>query len=111
MSPCYDVDTYVDINVDIGMDAHVVMDKNQAGKRTVKTIQMTIDENLLAQVDDVVAEKGGNRSGFIRDALRLALRQLTVQQLEERHAQGYAEHPVIPGEFDVWEAEQLWGDA
>ena len=67
----------------------------------MKIIQITLDEHLLAQVDRAVAERGGNRSEFIRDALRLALRQLTAQQLEERHAQGYAEHPVTPGEFDM----------
>ena len=27
-----------------------------------------------------------------------------------RHREGYRTHPVKPGEFDVWEAEQSWGD-
>ena len=29
---------------------------------------------------------------------------------EQQHAKGYAQHPVAPGEFDVWEAEQSWGE-
>jgi len=53
---------------------------------------------------------GANRSAFIRDALQLALRQYRIRQLEERQAAGYARHPVEPGEFDVWESEQVWGE-
>ena len=30
--------------------------------------------------------------------------------MERRHAEGYARHPVKPGEFDLWEAEQQWGE-
>lgn len=77
----------------------------------MKTIQMTIDEPLLAQVDQVVNELGVNRSAFIRQALLLALRQFRVQMLEEQHAAGYGAHPVQPDEFDGWSDEQVWGDA
>ena len=31
-------------------------------------------------------------------------------EAEARHREGYARLPVQPGEFDVWEAEQSWGD-
>jgi type III restriction enzyme len=34
----------------------------------------------------------------------------TVSELEQRHREGYARTPVAPGEFDVWEPEQAWGD-
>ncbi|NOX63370.1 MAG: ribbon-helix-helix protein, CopG family [Chloroflexi bacterium] len=75
-----------------------------------KAIQITIDEQLLRQVDDAVAELGETRSAFIRDALRSALRRFEIQKLERQHAAGYARQPVRPGEFDVWESEQMWGD-
>ena len=35
----------------------------------MKTIQMTIDEELLCRVDDVTKELGVNRSAFLREAL------------------------------------------
>ena len=76
-----------------------------------KPIQITIDETLLKQVDETAARLGANRSAFIRDALQMALRQYRIKQLEERQAAGYARHPVEPGEFDVWESEQVWGEA
>ncbi len=75
----------------------------------MKTIQMTIDEPLLAEVDRVSAELNTTRSAFIREALEAALRRHRVAELEQQHAQGYAKHPVEPGEFDVWIAEQAWG--
>jgi phosphopantothenoylcysteine synthetase/decarboxylase len=39
-----------------------------------------------------------------------AATQNNIKQLEERQAEGYARHPVEPGEFDVWESEQVWGE-
>jgi metal-responsive CopG/Arc/MetJ family transcriptional regulator len=77
----------------------------------MKTIQMTIDPELLDDVDAAVKELGTNRSAFMRDALVDALRQLSIRRLEERHAAGYAAHPPEPGEFDGWEDEQVWADA
>ena len=76
----------------------------------MKTIQMTIDEPLLTQVDQIIKELDTTRSAFIRDALQYALRQHKIRELEQKHAEGYARHPVEPGEFDIWEAEQAWGE-
>jgi len=75
----------------------------------MKTIQITIDEQLLEEVDKAVAELGASRSAFIRDAVQSALRRSSLRELEEKHAAGYARHPVATGEFDSWEDEQVWG--
>jgi Arc/MetJ family transcription regulator len=74
----------------------------------VKTVQMTIDEDLIAEVDRAAAAQGKNRSAFTRDALRAALAGARVRELEERHRLGYQRQPVQPGELDDWEAEQVW---
>lgn len=74
----------------------------------MKTIQMTIDEVLLADVDRVVVELGTNRSAFIRDALNIALHRHAIQKLEERHEAGYQRQPVKPQELDEWLGEQVW---
>ena len=76
----------------------------------MKTIQMTIDDPLLAEVDQVIRALSTTRSALIRQALQLALRRHKIAKMEERHAEGYARHPVEPGEFDVWETEQTWGE-
>jgi len=67
---------------------------------------MTIDESLLEDVDRSVTALHTTRSAFIRDTLAQALRRQAVAELERRHAESYAEHPVEPGELDVWESEQ-----
>lgn len=76
----------------------------------MKTIQMTIDEPLLDEVDQVIQDLKTTRSAFIRTALHLALRQYAISKLEQRQAEGYAKHPITPGEFDIWESEQAWGE-
>ena len=76
----------------------------------MKTVQMTLDETLIADVDRAAKKLGTSRSAFARDALRSALEDLRVRDLERRHRAGYERHPVQPGEFSDWEAEQVWAD-
>lgn len=76
----------------------------------MKTIQMTIDDELLAEVDQLTATLQTTRSAFIRSALQLALRHHVMLEKEQQHAKGYTQYPVAPGEFDVWDAEQAWGE-
>jgi len=76
----------------------------------MKTVQMTLDENLVRSVDRVVKKMHTTRSAFTRDALRDALERLNVVRLEQQHRKGYEIHPVNKAEFSVWEDEQEWGD-
>jgi metal-responsive CopG/Arc/MetJ family transcriptional regulator len=77
----------------------------------MKTIQMTIDEPLLKEVDRVVNEQRTTRSAFIREALDTSLRRLNVKALEEQHREAYARNPQTPAELEVWQDEQVWGEA
>lgn len=76
----------------------------------MKTIQMEIDEALLAEVERAIEARGTTRSKFICHALRLVLRDSHVRALEKAHREGYKKYPVTEGEFDVWETERVWGD-
>ncbi len=76
----------------------------------MKTVQMTLDESLVQEVDRAAHTLGTNRSAFTRDALREALVRMEEKVFEEKHRAGYARHPVREGEFDVWESEQVWVD-
>ncbi len=76
----------------------------------MKTIQMTIDEPLLAEVDQAIKSLDTTRSAFIREALQLALQRYKILELERKQAEGYAKYPVEPGEFDIWLDEQAWGN-
>jgi metal-responsive CopG/Arc/MetJ family transcriptional regulator len=75
----------------------------------MKTIQMTIDERLLKVVDKITRVRKTTRSAFIRDALEAEIRRQRIRDDEARHAEGYANKPVAPGEFDIWLSEQDWG--
>ena len=33
-----------------------------------------------------------------------------ISQMDKQHAEGYARHPVQPGEFDMWHSEQVWDE-
>lgn len=74
----------------------------------MQTIELTIDEALLAQIDRVTSELSLTRAAFIRQALEEALRHKTIFAKERQHALGYERSPVEPGEFDEWENEQVW---
>ncbi len=76
----------------------------------MRTVQMTLDGELVRQVDRAVQRLGTTRSAFTREALRDALRRIRVEELERKHARGYARRPVRRGEFTGWEPEQAWGD-
>jgi len=76
----------------------------------MRTIQMTLDDDLIESVDQVVKELKTTRSAFTRHALQDAIDRLNIRLLEDKHRKGYELHPVKKGEFSVWEKEQDWGD-
>jgi metal-responsive CopG/Arc/MetJ family transcriptional regulator len=76
----------------------------------MRTIQMTLDDDLVKAVDRVSKELCTTRSAFTRKALRAALARHKLEQLERTHRRGYEQHPIAADEFSVWETEQAWGD-
>ena len=76
----------------------------------MRTIQMTLNDDLVKRVDIIAKELNTTRSAFTRDALRNAVKQHHISRLEIKHRKGYTNHPVNKDEFSVWENEQNWGD-
>jgi metal-responsive CopG/Arc/MetJ family transcriptional regulator len=76
----------------------------------MRTVQMTLDTDLVAAVDRAARRLGTSRSAFTREALRAALRRLQEKSLELKHREGYRWRPVKRGEFSAWETEQVWVD-
>ena len=83
---------------------------NGGRRRKMKTVQMTLGEDLVSEVDRVVKKIGTTRSEFTRRALQQAIAGLREKEMERRHREGYRRKPVKPGEFSDWENEQAWGD-
>lgn len=76
----------------------------------MRTVQMTLDDDLVDAVDVIVKEMKTTRSAFTRAALRKAIENMKTRMLEEKHRKGYEMYPVSSDEFSVWENEQDWGD-
>jgi len=76
----------------------------------MRTVQMTLDEELLKLVDKIIKELKTTRSSFTRKALREEIKRLNIKRREDKHRMGYKLHPVSEYEFSVWEKEQDWGD-
>jgi metal-responsive CopG/Arc/MetJ family transcriptional regulator len=76
----------------------------------MKTIEVTIEESVLAEVDLATRALEMTREDFVRTALARALHQQEIIALEQRHARGYINHPQTPEEIAEWEAEQVWGE-
>ncbi len=76
----------------------------------MRTIQMTLDDNLVEDVDKLVKKLKTTRSAFARKALREAIKRVNIRALENKHKKGYERYPIAKTEFSVWESEQEWGD-
>lgn len=77
----------------------------------METIQLTIDESLMAQVQNATDALHMSTSDFMTVALERALRQQEIIAKERRDAQAYAEKPQQPEEIDEWQDEQVWDES
>lgn len=76
----------------------------------MRTVQMTLDDDLVELVDKIVKKLNTTRSAFTRKALEDAVHSINIKYLEEKHRKGYELYPPKKQEFSVWEKEQEWGD-
>ncbi len=76
----------------------------------LKTIQITLPQELLLKIDQTVTELETNRSAFARQAFEDALFHRRIEQMEQQDAEGYARRPQDPDEIAQWESVQDWGD-
>jgi len=74
----------------------------------METIQLSIDESLLAEVQQATAALQITPSDFMKVALERALRQREIIEMELRDAKAYADNPQRPEEIAEWQDEQYW---
>ena len=51
----------------------------------MRTVQLTLDEELVDAVDRIARQLGTTRSGFTREALRAALARSKEREQERKH--------------------------
>ncbi|MFL6209523.1 MAG: CopG family transcriptional regulator [Pyrinomonadaceae bacterium] len=76
----------------------------------MKTIELSVEESMLLEVDRATQALEMTREDFVRKALERALQQQEIIALEQKHARGYERLPQAPEEIGEWEAEQVWGE-
>ncbi len=61
----------------------------------VKRIMISLPDNLLREVDGIVAEEKLNRSEFIREAMKLYIQERKRRTIREQMKKGYMEMAKI----------------
>lgn len=74
------------------------------------TIQVVLDDALLAIADKVAKRQRINRSALIREALRAHLKRLRFQELERNERLAYERQPEDREEVARWERVADWPD-
>jgi metal-responsive CopG/Arc/MetJ family transcriptional regulator len=74
----------------------------------MKTVQMTLDESLVSEVDRVARRLKTTRSALTRVALQRELKRVRDLELEKRHREGYLKKPVQPHEFGKGDDDDGW---
>jgi len=64
----------------------------------MRTVQITLDDDLVAELDRLAKEDNTDPSAFTSNALRLALKHYRQQQ----------QQPAAKNESTHWEDEQAW---
>lgn len=67
-----------------------------AKRMTKKVIQVPIEDELLARIDEAVGRVAESRAAFIREACRSRLEALKGGQLDRQYVGGYRRKPEDP---------------
>ena len=73
----------------------------------MKTIQITIDPELLHKIDNDKEAMKKDRSGFLRQAVQYYLEQKRLKSISEQYCSGYRRESEINDDLISWENEQL----
>jgi metal-responsive CopG/Arc/MetJ family transcriptional regulator len=74
----------------------------------MKTIQITMDEDLLAQLDRDEETKRSGRSAVLRRAVAEYLKRRNQQSIAVSYRRAYGTGTGLGPEFEGWEAEGQW---
>lgn len=75
-----------------------------------KTIRLSLDETLYAEMDAAAKSLGITCSAFLRLALKQALHSHRIKQWEAQEAEAFARIPMPLDEVVEWQEIQVWDD-
>lgn len=65
-----------------------------------KQVLMQLNEDLVSELDELVAKTGRNRSDLAREALNDLLRKFRAADIDRRYIEGYTRYPQTEDEWD-----------
>ena len=75
------------------------------------TVEIEIDEETLAEVDEAIEVLRENREDVFREAFRdLAKKKKREAEVRRIYAEAYRKHPQTAEEIEEWEEVQHWED-
>ncbi len=74
----------------------------------MKTIQITIDPELLHKIDNDEESIKKGRSAFLRQAVRYYLEQKRLKSISDKYRSGYSQGSAKDDDLTIWEDEQVW---
>jgi len=74
----------------------------------MKNVQICFDEELLGQIDLIVAKHRSSRSAIVREALRYWMIQKEIQDLEQEWINKLKANPEDLNEAKVWMQAETW---
>jgi metal-responsive CopG/Arc/MetJ family transcriptional regulator len=76
----------------------------------VKNVQISFDEDLLNEVNSMVASTRLSRSAIVREALRRWIREKEIKKFEDEWIKTLKENPDDTQEAKAWIKIEQWGD-
>ena len=74
----------------------------------MKAIQITVDEDLLAELEAAEEVRKRGRSAVFRQAVREYLRRSRRAAIESQYRRAYGTKPGLGDEFEGWQDEGEW---
>ena len=76
----------------------------------MKAVQVTLDESLLAELDETADVARHGRSAVIRRAIAEYLSRRRNMEIRERYEAAYGEGGDLGPDFAGWEEQGAWPD-
>lgn len=76
----------------------------------MKNVQISFDEDLLNEVNSMVASTRLSRSAIVREALRRWIREREIERFEDEWIRKLKENPDDTQEAKAWIKIEQWGD-
>jgi len=74
----------------------------------MKNVQISFDEELLDEIDNIVAKQRLSRSAVVREALKYWIKQKEIQDFEQQWISKLKENPEDLSDTTVWMQAEAW---